>query len=184
MLALGVLLSWEAPFHEACEALSQCVPPPGRMEVLVGSHGRPTVVIDYAHTPVGLERVLTNLNALTDANLWCVFGCGGERDVGKRALMGVSAARFASHIVLTDDNPRSENPSKIVADIYAAVTEHPDVRIEHDRARAIKEAVLGAGPDDIVLVAGKGHETWQYLAGERREFKDHAVIEEVLGGKA
>ena len=184
VLALGVLLSWEAPFHEACEALSQCVPPPGRMEVLVGSNGRPTVVIDYAHTPVGLERVLTNLNALTDANLWCVFGCGGERDVGKRALMGVSAARFASHIVLTDDNPRSENPSKIVADIYAAVTEHPDVRIEHDRARAIKEAVLGAGPDDIVLVAGKGHETWQYLAGERREFKDHAVIEEVLGGKA
>ena len=184
VLALGVLLSWEVPFHEACEALSQCVPPPGRMEVLVGSHGRPTVVIDYAHTPVGLERVLTNLNALADANLWCVFGCGGERDAGKRALMGAAAARFAHHIVLTDDNPRSENPSKIVADIYAAVTDHPDVRIEHDRAKAIKEAVLGAGPDDIVLVAGKGHETWQYLSGERYEFKDHAVIKELLGGKA
>ena len=184
LLALGILLSWEAPFHEACEALSQCAPPPGRMEVLVGSHGLPTVVIDYAHTPVGLERVLTNLNALTDANLWCVFGCGGERDAGKRALMGASAARFARHIVLTDDNPRGENPGKIVADIYAAITDHPDVRIEHDRARAIREAVLGAGPDDIVLVAGKGHETWQYLAGEKREFRDRAVIEEILGGQA
>jgi len=184
VLALGVLLSWNAPLDEACEALSQCVPPPGRMEVLVGSRGRPTVVIDYAHTPVGLERVLTNLRALADADLWCVFGCGGERDAGKRALMGAAAGRLADHIVLTDDNPRGENPSKIIADICTTVTDHPDVRIEHDRASAIREAVLEAGPDDIVLVAGKGHETWQYLAGEKREFRDCAVIEEVLGGQA
>tara|TARA_B110000116_G_C16382739_1_gene379343 strand:- start:32 stop:328 length:297 start_codon:yes stop_codon:yes gene_type:complete len=95
--------------------------------------------------------------------------------------MGAAAARFADHIVLTDDNPRGENPSKIVADIYSAVTDHPDVRVDHDRASAIREAVLRAGPDDIVLVAGKGHETWQYLSGKKREFRDCAVIEEVLG---
>ena len=184
MLALGVLLSWKAPFDEACEALSQCVSPPGRMEVLVGSRGRPTVVVDYAHTPAGLERVLTNLRTLAEADLWCVFGCGGERDTGKRALMGTAAARFADHIVLTDDNPRGENPSNIVADIFTAVTDHPDVRIDHDRASAIRDAVLGAGPDDIVLVAGKGHETWQYLSGEKREFRDCAVIEAVLGEQA
>jgi UDP-N-acetylmuramoyl-L-alanyl-D-glutamate--2,6-diaminopimelate ligase len=98
--------------------------------------------------------------------------------------MGAAAGRLADHIVLTDDNPRGENPSKIIADICTTVTDHPDVRIEHDRASAIREAVLEAGPDDIVLVAGKGHETWQYLAGEKREFRDCAVIEEVLGGQA
>ena len=157
----------------------------GRFEKIGTLKNKSLVILDYAHTPDALKICLQNIkDQFQNRKISLVFGCGGERDKNKRPMMGKIANNYCDKIYLTDDNPRSENPSKIVADIYAAVTEHPDVRIEHDRARAIKEAVLGAGPDDIVLVAGKGHETWQYLAGERREFKDHAVIEEVLGGKA
>jgi len=184
LLALGILLSWDVPVGEACEALSRCGPLPGRMEVLGGDSLQPTVVIDYAHTPTGLERVLENLRNLTDGELWCVFGCGGERDTGKRAPMGAAAARFADHIVLTDDNPRGEDPGVIVAAIRAAIIAHPDVWIQHDRARAIQEAVSRAGSGDVVLVAGKGHEAWQWVAGERRAFSDRAVVRAALGGQA
>ena len=184
ILALGVLLSWNAPVDEACEVLSRCQPPPGRMEMLGGGAQQPTVVVDYAHTPAGLERVLSNLRNLSGADLWCVFGCGGERDAGKRPLMGAAAARFADHIVLTDDNPRGEDPGEIVAAIRAALIDHPDVWIEHDRARAIREAVLKASAGDVVLVAGKGHEAWQWVAGERHPFSDRAVVEAALGGQA
>ncbi|MBH97121.1 MAG: UDP-N-acetylmuramoyl-L-alanyl-D-glutamate--2,6-diaminopimelate ligase [Rhodospirillaceae bacterium] len=181
VLALGVLLSWDVPFDEACAVLSACKAPPGRMEILRGSSSQPTVVVDYAHTPEGLERVLNNLRILASADLWCVFGCGGERDAGKRALMGASAARFADHIVITDDNPRGENPRIIIDEIRRAVIDHPDVRIEHDRAKAIREALVRAGPKDLVLVAGKGHETWQYRAGKKHKFEDVAVVKQTLG---
>ena len=184
VLALGVLLSWDAPIGEACEALSRCEPPPGRMEVLGGDPSQPTVVVDYAHTPAALRRVLGSLRSLAAAELWCVFGCGGERDAGKRAPMGAVAARFADHIVLTDDNPRGEDPGEIVAAIRAAIVDHPDVWIEHDRARAIREAVYQAHAGDIVLVAGKGHEMWQWAAAERHPFSDRAVVEAALGGQA
>jgi len=184
LLALGVLLSWNAPVKEACEALSRCEPLPGRMEVLGGGSRQPTAVIDYAHTPAALERVLRNLRQLASGEIWCVFGCGGERDTGKRAPMGAVAGRFADHIVLTDDNPRGEDPGAIVADIRAAIIDHPDVRIEHDRARAIQEAVSRAGVGDVVLVAGKGHEVWQWSASERRAFSDRAEVQAALGGQA
>ena len=184
VLALGVLLTWNVPVDEACEVLSRCQPPPGRMEILGGVSDQPTVVVDYAHTPAGLERVLSNLRKLVGADLWCVFGCGGERDTGKRPLMGAVAARFADHIVLTDDNPRGEDPGEIIAAIRAAIIDHPNVWIEHDRARAIRDAVLKAGAGDIVLVAGKGHEAWQWVAGESRPFSDRAVVKAALGGQA
>jgi len=184
LLALGVLLSWEISMDEACAALSQCAPPAGRMEVLGGRATQPRVVVDYAHTPAALERALGNLKALTEGEIWCVFGCGGERDTGKRGLMGAAAARIADHIVLTDDNPRGEDPGVIVAEIRAAIIDHQDVWIEHDRARAIQEAISRAGPGDVVLVAGKGHEAWQWVARERRAFSDRAVIEATLGGQA
>jgi len=184
LLALGALLSWDVPIREACEVLSCCKPLPGRMEVLGGGAPQPTVVVDYAHTPAGLERVLENLRSFTDGELWCVFGCGGERDIGKRASMGVIAARLADHITLTDDNPRGEDPGAIVADIRSEIIDHPDVWIEHDRARAIQQTVSRASNGDVVLVAGKGHEVWQWMAGERREFSDQAVARAALGGQA
>ncbi len=184
LLALGVLLSWDVPLVEACQALSACSPLPGRMEAQGGAPNEPWAVVDYAHTPAALERALLNLRDLTGGEIWCVFGCGGERDQGKRALMGAAAARLADHIVLTDDNPRGEDPGAIVADIRAAIIDHPDVWIEHDRARAIQEAISRAGAGDVVLVAGKGHEAWQWVAGERNEFSDRAVVQAALGGEA
>jgi UDP-N-acetylmuramoyl-L-alanyl-D-glutamate--2,6-diaminopimelate ligase len=184
LLALGALIAWDAPLDQACDLLSQCRTLDGRMQVFGGRDGKPWVVVDYAHTPAALERALSNLRQHTGASLWCVFGCGGERDQGKRAAMGRAAAQFADHIVLTDDNPRDEDPGRIVADIRGGVGGHADLWIEHDRRRAIADAIGQAGDNDIVLVAGKGHETAQWVAGGRRELNDRAVVEAVLEGRA
>jgi len=184
LLALGVLIAWDVPLAEACDLLSQCRSLDGRMQVFGGRDGKPWVVVDYAHTPVALERALSNLRQQTGASLWCVFGCGGQRDQGKRAAMGQAAARLADHIVLTDDNPRDEDPGSIVADIRVGVGNHSDLWIEHDRRRAIADAIARAGNNDVVLVAGKGHEDAQWVAGGRRELNDRAVVEAVLEGRA
>ena len=184
LVALGVLLGWDVPLAEACEALGRCRAPAGRMQVLGGEEQRPWVAVDYAHTPAGLERVLQVLRRQAPGELWCVFGCGGERDRGKRPLMGAAASRFADHIVLTDDNPRGEDPGSIVADIRAGTIDHHDVRIEHDRATAIVETVATASPGDVVLVAGKGHELRQSVAGGDREFSDVATVRAALGESA
>jgi len=183
LLALGTLIAWDVPLADACEALSACRGLAGRMQVLGGGQSEPQVVVDYAHTPAALTRVLENLDRIGGAELWCVFGCGGQRDAGKRAAMGAAAAQFADHIVLTDDNPRDEDPGVIVADIRIGLAEHPDVWVEHDRRRAITDAIEKAGADDIVLVAGKGHEDSQWIAGEQRQFSDCAVVEDALGGR-
>jgi UDP-N-acetylmuramoyl-L-alanyl-D-glutamate--2,6-diaminopimelate ligase len=183
LLALGALMAWEVPLADACDLLGRCSSLTGRMQVFGGDHGEPWVVVDYAHTPAALTRVLENLRRLSSAELWCVFGCGGQRDSGKRAAMGTAAARIAEHIVLTDDNPRDEDPGVIVADIRAGIAAHPDVWIEHDRRRAITDAVNRARTDDVVLVAGKGHEESQWVGGEQRKFSDRAVVEDALAGR-
>jgi len=180
LVALGALLAWEVPFRDACAALAACHPPKGRMEIH-GGDGAPYVVIDYAHTPDALERALAALRAACDGEIWCVFGCGGERDRGKRALMGQAAARNAEHIVLTDDNPRGENPAGIVADIRAGLAAHPSVVVEHARDAAIARAIRDAGVEDVVLVAGKGHETVQIIGSEQRPFDDREAVARALG---
>jgi UDP-N-acetylmuramoyl-L-alanyl-D-glutamate--2,6-diaminopimelate ligase len=184
LLALGALLAWDISFDDACDSLSRCTSLPGRMQVLGGDHEAPWVVVDYAHTPAALTRALENLRHAGSNALWCVFGCGGQRDSGKRAAMGSAAAELADHIVLTDDNPREEDPGVIVADIRAGIASHPDVWVEHDRARAITDAVTEARAGDIVLIAGKGHEASQWTGSGQRQFSDVAVVEEALGGRA
>jgi UDP-N-acetylmuramoyl-L-alanyl-D-glutamate--2,6-diaminopimelate ligase len=151
------------------------------MEVLGGPPRHPFVVIDYAHTPDALARVLTTLEAASPGELTCVFGCGGERDRGKRQLMGAAAADLADRIVLTDDNPRGEDPAAIVRDIRSGLGEHPRVSVIHDRRAALRSAIERARPGDVVLVAGKGHEAEQIVGGERRPFSDRAVAAEILG---
>jgi UDP-N-acetylmuramoyl-L-alanyl-D-glutamate--2,6-diaminopimelate ligase len=178
--ALGVLLAWQLPLPEACRRIAACKAPPGRMEVLGGPPRHPWVVVDYAHTPDALERVLALLRIAAPDMLWCVFGCGGERDPGKRALMGEAAARLADHIVLTDDNPRGEDPDAIIADIRAGANGHPRLRVQRDRRAAIREAVRQAGPGDVVLVAGKGHEALQIRGNESQPFSDRAEALEAL----
>jgi UDP-N-acetylmuramoyl-L-alanyl-D-glutamate--2,6-diaminopimelate ligase len=165
----------------ACTALGAARPAPGRMEVLGGPPNRPWVVIDYAHTPDALSRVLATLESAVTGELTCVFGCGGDRDRGKRPLMGTVAADLADRIVLTDDNPRSEDPAAIVSEIRQGVGEHPRVSVVHDRRSALKTAIERARPGDVVLVAGKGHEAEQLVGNERRPFSDRAVAAELLG---
>jgi UDP-N-acetylmuramoyl-L-alanyl-D-glutamate--2,6-diaminopimelate ligase len=179
--ALGALVAQGMSLPAACAALGAAQPAPGRMEVLGGPPDKPWVVVDYAHTPDALFRVLTTLEAAFVGELWCVFGCGGDRDRGKRPLMGAVVADLADRIVLTDDNPRSEDPAAIIADIREGIGDHPRVNVVHDRRAALKTAIERARPGDVVLVAGKGHETEQLVGTERRAFSDRAVVAELLG---
>jgi UDP-N-acetylmuramoyl-L-alanyl-D-glutamate--2,6-diaminopimelate ligase len=181
LVALGALIASGHDLDRAVAALAECEPPPGRMEVFGGGPGQAWVVVDYAHTPEALERVLGELATLAPGEITCVFGAGGQRDRGKRSPMGRAAAAFAAHIVLTDDNPRGEDPAAIVAEIAAGAAGHPDLRVLHARESAIDSAIRAARSGDVVLIAGKGHERTQIVAGRRRDLDDRAVVRSVLG---
>ncbi len=162
------------------DTLSQLLPVDGRMNRLGGEAGAPLVVVDYAHTPDALEQALASLRAHTAGTLTCVFGCGGERDTGKRPQMAAIAERLADRVIVTDDNPRNEDGDAIVADIVAGLKEPARVVVQRDRATAIAQAIGGAGADDVVLVAGKGHEPYQDIAGVKHPFEDAAVARDCL----
>jgi UDP-N-acetylmuramoyl-L-alanyl-D-glutamate--2,6-diaminopimelate ligase len=183
LAALGALLAADVPFDAALAALAECQAPPGRLQTFTAP-GRPLVVVDYAHTPDALENVLVTLRAYTQghagAKLVCVFGCGGDRDRGKRPLMGELAERAADVVVLTDDNPRTEDPDAIVAEIRAGMREPARAIVERDRTRATHRAIALAGGDDVVLIAGKGHEDYQIIGTERRYYSDQAVVQSIL----
>ena len=166
------------------ETLSQLVPVDGRMNRLGGEAGQPLVVIDYAHTPDALEQALASLRGHTAGRLLCVFGCGGERDTGKRPQMAAIAERLADRVVVTDDNPRREDGDAIVAGILAGFADPSRVAVQRDRARAIALAIAEAGADDVVLVAGKGHEPYQEIDGIRHPFDDTEVARDLLRARA
>jgi UDP-N-acetylmuramoyl-L-alanyl-D-glutamate--2,6-diaminopimelate ligase len=176
---LGVLLAAGMKLEEAAESLAYVQPPAGRMQMM-RAEGRPLVVVDYAHTPDALQKVLETLRPLvpSGARLWCVFGCGGDRDRGKRPLMGEIATRLADRAIVTSDNPRSEPPRAIIEAVIAGA--HPNYHVEEDRATAIFRAIREAGPGDIVLIAGKGHESYQEIAGVRLPFSDAEVARTAL----
>lgn len=172
LAVLSVLLVSGVALADAVNALSTLRAAPGRMQQ-IGGGAQPLVVIDYAHTPDALEKVLLTLREQTQGRLVCVFGCGGDRDKGKRPLMGEVASRLADKVVVTSDNPRNEEPASIVAEISAGL-QRPS-QIELDRAVAIQTAVQNAQAGDVVLIAGKGHEDYQEIAGVRHAFSDLAV---------
>ncbi|MGB3133714.1 MAG: cyanophycin synthetase, partial [Candidatus Macondimonas sp.] len=147
----------------------------------LGGGTRPQAVVDYAHTPDALAQALAACREHGARRVVCVFGCGGDRDRGKRPLMGAVAGRLADAVVLTDDNPRSEDPDIIIAAIRAAIPAGTPVRVERDRRAAIVSALEAAAPGDWVLVAGKGHETGQIFADRQEPFSDEAVVAEWLG---
>lgn len=182
LAVLAVLLQCGIPLKEAEASLSQVVPIAGRMERFGGIGDRPLVVVDYAHTPDALEKVLQALRENTRNALWCVFGCGGDRDRGKRPQMGAVAERLADHVVLTDDNPRHEDPDQIIRDIGAGMRQVPEV--VHRRRDAIRTTLDKAGPGDIVLVAGKGHENYQQIGDDRIDYSDRETVTEILGEAA
>ncbi len=182
---LGVIAAMRAlgvPLIESVNACKTLPSVPGRMECF-GSTGQPLIAVDYAHTPDALEKALLALRRLATSRggkLWCVFGCGGNRDAGKRPLMGAVAARHADQVLVTSDNPRGEKPQSIIDQIITGMPVHAVVGSQPDRALAISSAVLQAGASDVVLVAGKGHETYQEISGSKLPFADQVHVLEAL----
>ena len=172
MRALGV------PLASAVAACADLLPVPGRMERLAEA-GKPLVAVDYAHTPDALEKGLQALRPLAQqrgGRLWCVFGCGGDRDPTKRPLMAAVAEKNADRVVVTSDNPRSEKPEAIISQVLLGLSHRECVQVQADRARAIAESIAAAAPGDVILLAGKGHEDYQEVAGVKHPFsdRDHA----------
>ncbi len=179
---LGTLRSLGVPLEQAVAACRDLLPPPGRLQC-VAVAGRPLAVVDYAHTPDALEKALAALRPLVQqrgGQLWCVFGCGGDRDPAKRPLMGAAAAAGADRVVLTSDNPRSEDPSAILQQIAPGLAGHPRVTLLVHRGQAIAHALQAARSSDVLLVAGKGHEDYQEIAGIRLPFSDLAEVHQGL----
>jgi UDP-N-acetylmuramoyl-L-alanyl-D-glutamate--2,6-diaminopimelate ligase len=172
LAALAAAIAADVPMAAAVQALARVEPPPGRFQRV---RERPTVIVDYAHSPDALSRTLATARTLCEGRVIVVFGAGGERDREKRPLLG-AAARAADCIVLTSDNPRSEDPLSILAEIAAGVGTHPDLVIESDRAQAIRQALGRAAPADLVLIAGKGHEQTQDQGGTTIAFSDVAQV--------
>jgi UDP-N-acetylmuramoyl-L-alanyl-D-glutamate--2,6-diaminopimelate ligase len=181
-VAAGILHAQGFAAADIAAALGSAGAPPGRMERIGG--GCPTVIVDFAHTPDALRRVLEALRAESQGRLWCVFGCGGERDAGKRPLMGAVACELADRVIVTDDNPRREDADAIVAAILAGAVAGAPVEVIRDRAAAIRHAIAAATREDLVLIAGKGHETTQTIGRETRPFSDQAVASAALAERA
>lgn len=172
LLSIGVSLS------DALEALAQTQPVQGRMQCI--HHPKLMAVIDYAHTPDALEKVLESLREHTQGQLWCVFGCGGDRDKGKRPIMGEIASRLADKVVITADNPRTEAVGQILDDIVQGIVANSSYWVIADRKQAIHYALSQAIEGDLVLIAGKGHEDYQEIQGVRYPFDDAAVVNDFL----
>ncbi len=180
MAVLGAQCLSGTGLHDAVERLSRCHPIPGRLENFIFPDDV-RVVVDYAHTPDALEKVLITLRKTCTGHLHCVFGCGGDRDQGKRPLMGAIAEQYADHVIVTSDNPRHEDPAQIIKHIIAGIKDQKKVVVEVDRARAIQLAIHNANKGDVILIAGKGHENYQEIAGHRYPFSDQAVVRSLMG---
>lgn len=179
LAALATVMMLGAPVGRVREAVARLQPPPGRLEVF-GSGAGVRAVVDYAHTPDALANALAALRPHVSGRLICVFGCGGDRDRGKRPEMAREAEAVADHVIVTDDNPRTEDPDAIVADILKGFRRPAEVSVIHDRSEAIRQAIALAAPGDLVLVAGKGHEDYQEIQGRRLPFSDAEQVRQCL----
>ncbi len=179
LASLVTVLTLGVPLARAVQACARLVAPPGRLERFSTSDGK-QVIVDYAHTPDALANVLTALRQHTTGRLICVFGCGGDRDRGKRAEMGREAEKGADVVVVTDDNPRNEEPAKIVEDIVQGFSDAERHQVVHDRAKAIAQAIDLAEPEDLVLIAGKGHEDYQEIQDQKLPFSDAEQVRHCL----
>ena len=177
---IGVLRASGFTLADAAAACAGLASVPGRMQRIAGDAAGPQVIVDYAHTPDALDKALGALRPLADARggkLWCLFGCGGNRDSAKRPLMGAIACRLADHVVVTSDNPRLEPPDFIISQILAGVIGHDEVDVMENRAEALRHAIVDAAAADVILLAGKGHENYQEVGAVRHPFSDaeHAL---------
>lgn len=180
LAAAGTLALLGMPWSQVMDQLEMMRAVPGRMHCMGGEIDQPVVVVDYAHTPDALQHALNALRSHLHGRLVCVFGCGGDRDRGKRPMMAKVAESLSDRMILTSDNPRSEDPAAIIRDMTAGL-DHPEkAKVVIDRASAIRQAVRESGPGDIVLVAGKGHEAWQEVSGRKIPFSDEAAVHSAL----
>jgi len=180
LAAAGTLALLGMPWSQVMHQLEMMRAVPGRMHCMGGDASQPVVVVDYAHTPDALQKALTALRSHLHGRLVCVFGCGGDRDSGKRPIMAQVAESLSDCIVMTSDNPRGENPESIIGDMLAGLKNPGQARVIIDRATAIRQAVSECGQGDIVLIAGKGHETWQETGGRKIPFSDEAAVHAAL----
>ena len=180
LAVLATLLGFDIPLADCVNALEACTAPPGRMEMLTAPD-RPTVIVDYAHTPDALDKTLRAIRNHCAGRIVCVFGCGGERDAAKRPLMGAIAERLADAVIVTDDNPRNEDGDRIVETIVRGMQQPQRACVQRDRAAAIASAIAQARAGDVVLIAGKGHEDYQIVGGVKRSFSDRDVALSALG---
>ena len=180
LAAAGTLALLGMPWTRVLHQLEIMHPVPGRMHCLGGEPNQPVVVVDYAHTPDALQQALKALRSHLHGRLVCVFGCGGDRDRGKRPMMAQVAESLADQLVLTTDNPRNEEPSAIFEDMLGGLERPADAQIVEDRGTAIRQAIRGSSEGDIVLVAGKGHEAWQESRGQKIPFSDEAAVRAAL----
>jgi UDP-N-acetylmuramoyl-L-alanyl-D-glutamate--2,6-diaminopimelate ligase len=183
LAVLGALRALGVSLADAARACTTLTPVPGRMQRVAGAAAGPDVVVDYAHTPDALDKALLALQPFAQqrsGRLWCVFGCGGDRDAGKRPLMGAVAARLAQRVVVTSDNPRTEAPAAILAQIVAGIEMSDRIAVIEDRRAAIAYALREAGARDVILIAGKGHEDYQDVAGVKHPFSDVAEAQAAL----
>ena len=180
MAALATALAIGFDIEKSIKVLEKVPGVAGRFEIV---NTNPTVIVDYAHTPDGLENVLKAARGITPINgkLTCIFGCGGDRDATKRPKMGKIAEDYADRVIITNDNPRSEDPQQIISDILAGFKSTANVIVEPDRELAIKEAKKITAFDDVILIAGKGHEDYQILANETIHFDDREKVKEIFG---
>lgn len=179
LAALATLCLTGSNLDTVLQRLAQVQAVPGRMEVF-GNNTSPQIIVDYAHTPDALEQTLAQLRKLCRGKLVCVFGCGGDRDTAKRPLMGRVAEQYADRIIITSDNPRGEMPEKIIDEIAAGMAGRVETIINVDRTAAIQYAIESSSPRDLVLIAGKGHETWQEVNGKRYPFSDRQLVRNLL----
>jgi len=182
LAVLTALCANGMPLSEVLAKLAHLPQVPGRMEAF-GGGTLPKVIVDYAHKPEALKQVLIALKSFCKGKLWCVFGCGGERDNAKRPLMGEIAEKYADQLIVTNDNPRYEDPKQIVAQILQGLTLPDAAIVEHDRERAIAHAIRCASPQDMVLVAGKGHENYQLIGEQKILFSDALTVQRLLAEK-
>lgn len=182
--AAGTLALLGMDWREVMHQIEMMEPVPGRMLRLGGEHGQPVVVVDFAHTPDALEQALLALRAHLHGRMVCVFGCGGDRDRGKRPMMARVAESGCDRIIFTSDNPRTEPQEAIFKDMVAGMSAREKAQLEPDRLEAIRQAVRSSGEGDIVLIAGKGHETWQDIGDQRVPFSDEAAARAALEAAA
>ena len=180
LLAIATLLTLDYPFFAVVNMASYLKPICGRMEV-IHIKNSPTVIIDYAHTPDALQKALQASRIHCKGNLWVIFGCGGDRDTGKRPLMAEVAEQFADKIVLTNDNPRTEDEMKIIHDIEKGLTDFKNTQVITDRVEAITKTLTQAKPNDVILIAGKGHEDYQIVGKTKHHYSDQETVKQILG---